>query len=67
LKLSSLKKVESHLKDELVAERERRKRAELKNKIYKKRLQEMKAFQNTVQNFMHHSKNTYSPNLVSGN
>lgn len=26
----------------------------------------MKAFQNTVQNFMHHSKNTYSPNLISG-
>ena len=41
------------LKEQLRMEREKRLRAERKNKHYKKKLSELKAFQKTVSNFLH--------------
>ena len=58
-----MKKREKQMKEDLQGEREKRKRAESNIEKYKKRLQEMKAFQQTVQCFMHHSKG--APNTVS--
>jgi len=53
----------------LKSEKEKRKKAEVKNRLYKKKLMEMKAFQITVQNFMHNFKNGgfFTPGIASIN